>query len=211
MAPCQISFREDLILLCKNKLYKKILCGNLHNPKHSPFLQCFCLQSSYMKTYLISLLFQKYLFYLLWKGKQTNVLIKSAVCHDGARICVRNMESHEVIFIVFFINHLRSAAVRSWFDHAAQEDPAGSYQQVSVMKRLTRPVNLSSHSDTSRGKLPHEWKTKTNHCSILRHHFAIKFLYTGALYERGWWCQLFIEQCIVAFLLSFTIYLIPAI
>lgn len=40
---------SDLILLCKNKLYKKILCGNLHNPKHSPFLQCCCLQTSYMK------------------------------------------------------------------------------------------------------------------------------------------------------------------
>lgn len=54
----------------------------------------------------------------------------------------------------FFINHLRSAAVRGWFDHAAQKDPAGSYQQVSIMKRLTGPFNLSSHSDTSGGKLP---------------------------------------------------------
>lgn len=186
---------------------KKILCGNLHNPKHSFFLQCFCLQTSCMKRYLILLLFQKYFFYLLWKGKQTNVLIKSVVCHDGAWICVRNMETHEVIFIVFFINHLRSAAVRGWFDHAAQKDPADSYQRVSIMKRLTRPFNLSSHPDTSGGKLPQpghisekQKQTIAQFCTTILPSNSFRLVH----YRWGRWCRIFIQQCTVAFLLSFT-------
>lgn len=154
---------------------KNILFGNLHNPKHSPFLECFFLQTSYMKRCLISLLFQKYFFYLLWKGKQTDVLIKSAVCHDGVWICQKYgvTWSH---FHHFFINCLRCAAVRGWFDHTAQKDPAGSYQQVSIMKHLTRPFNLSSHSDTSRGKLLKQGHISEKQKQTMAQICATKFL-----------------------------------
>lgn len=179
MAPCQISFRADLILLCKNKLYKKKCCAVTYTTQNTHLF--FNVSACKLVTwkYLISLLFQKYLFYLLWKGKQTNVLRKSVVCHDGAWICVRNIVTWSHFHRLFYQSfEIRSSERLIWSRSTKRpcRQLSASLNNETFDRAFQSSLSFRHLRRKAARARPHKWKTKTNHCSILCHHFAIKFL-----------------------------------
>lgn len=119
----------------------------------------------------------------LWKGKKTNALIKSNVWTlmtvPGGAVS-KIWSCIDSFSMSFFINHLRSTAVKRWFNQAAHtKTPAGSHQYISIMKLQTRPLNLPFHSDTTGGKLPHK-REKTHILGLL----VVNFLRIGVLYKQ---------------------------